>query len=139
MNIEIAWTREGCRLTHIEATIADLVGWTAEDIVAMVQPVKSLVTPSSYEFLKTHYYVGPASKIITRSFPIHLRHRDGHELCCRVVVVCRYDERGDLAEAWGTLKHCQDQCNLNVLLEWWPIADVLELTALNRMVELAAA
>jgi len=137
MNIEVVWTREGYHLTHIEDNAADLVGWTAGEIMAMA--IESLVSPASWNFLKENYYVGPASKIVTRSFPLHLRHRDGHELCCRVVVVCRYDERGDLAEAWGTLKHCQDQCNLNVLLEWWPIADVLELTVLNRMVELAAA
>jgi len=137
MNIEIAWTRDARRLTHIEDNVTDLVGWTAEEIMAMA--VKPLVSPASWKFLKENYYVGPASKIATRSFPLHLRHRDGHELCCRVIVVCRYDERGELAEAWGTLKHCQDQCNLNVLLKWWPDAASSELRALNRMVELAAA
>jgi len=137
MNTDIAWTREGCHLTHIEDNVTDLVGWTAEEIMAMA--VESLVSPASWSFLKENYYVGPASKIATRSFPIHLRHRDGHELCCYAIVVCRYDEDGDLVEAWGTLQHCQDQCNLNLLLEWWPVADALELVALNRMVELAAA
>jgi len=89
MNTDIAWTREGCHLTHIEDNVTDLVGWTAEEIMAMA--VESLVSPASWSFLKENYYVGPASKIATRSFPIHLRHRDGHELCCYAIVVCRYD------------------------------------------------
>lgn len=137
MNTEYAWIREGCRLTHIGDNIADLVGWTAEEITTMA--VESLVSPSSHDFLKEYYYVGPASQIATRSFPIHLRHKDGHEICCHAVVVCRYDERGELAEAWGTLQQCQDQCNLNLLLEWWPVADSSDLAAVNRMVEMAAA
>jgi hypothetical protein len=138
MNIEIAWTREGCRLTHIAANVADLVGWTVAELKTMA--IESLVSPASWNFLKENYYVGPAASIAPRSFPLHLRHRDdGHEVCCRVVVVCRYDDDGRLAEAWGTLQHCQNQCCLNSLLDWWPRAEPSELVALNEVVELAAA
>ena len=136
---EIVWTREDCRLTYIAADIEALVGWAAEEILAMVRPLESLVSPSTFEFLQKNYLVGPAASIMPRSFPLRLLHRDGHKVCCRVAVVCRYDGDGELAEAWGTLQHCQDQCNLNCLLEWWPVAEPSELAALNEIVALAAA
>ena len=94
---------------------------------------------ASWNFLKENYYVGPAASIVPRSFPVHLIHKDGYEICCRAAVICRYDGNGGLAEAWGTIQHCQDQCNLNCLLEWWPRAEPSELAALNEIVELAAA
>jgi len=137
VNIELVWTREGCHLTHIGDDITELVGWTAAELKTTA--VKSLVSPASWNFLKENYYAGPISSIVPHSFPIHLLHRDGHEICCHVVVICRYDERGQLAEAWGVLQHCQDQCNLNCLLEWWPHAEPSELAVFNEMVGLAAA
>jgi len=104
----------------------------------MARPIDSLVTPSTLQFIKEQYYIGPPASIVPRLFPVELLHREGYIVCCHAAVVCRYDGNGDLAEAWGCLKCHKGQCVQNAMLTEWPMLENGDLEALGHMVKVCA-
>ena len=136
MNIELAWINENGALRYVGDGTETLIGWTPDE--AMMMPISSLIAPRSIQYLKEHYYVGPRSTIVPHSFPIRLLHKDGHEVCCYLSVVCQYNGKGALSEAWGSIRCCQEQCLQNALLEWWPMAKKEELRMMEHLLEVCA-
>lgn len=118
--IEIAWIRKAGRLTYIDPNIAELVGYTANEVREMDEPVSILVAPQHaqalFDLLRSD---GHCNGIVTEFLDeLNLCHRDGHEICCEATIICRYDG-GKLAEAWGAVRCLPDQCQHNELRAWW--------------------
>jgi hypothetical protein len=115
--IEIAWI-EGGRHPYIDPDIETVVGYTADEVRAMDNSIISLVTsphiPTLYALLE-----GPPSGIKSRTLPLRVRHKRGHEICCHATLICRYNSDGQLAEAWGAVRLLPSACAFNELEEWW--------------------
>jgi hypothetical protein len=129
--IQLAWIRRGKKLSHIGSCIEELTGWTADEV--REKPLNELIAPDTLGFMKSEYYTGPPGGIIPRAFPMALLHREGHKVVCRAVVVCRYDDNGNLAEAWGCLQCGQYQAAQNDLLTWWVNAPAQALAMFSRV------
>jgi len=134
----LTWIRENGRLTHVDGNVEHLLGWTAEEIKAM--PLTRLMTEASYGKLKKHYLRGSPGTIMPRVLELSMRHKDGHTIKMCLSVVCRYDDNGQLAEAYGSARRCvQRQQEQDKLLEWWPRAGAEALNALIHTAEMLYA
>jgi hypothetical protein len=120
--IEIAWIRKAGKLTYIDPTIAERVGYTADEVREMEEPISILIAPQhAQSLLGLLRGDGHCNGVVTQFLDkLNLRHRHGHEICCEATIICFYDD-GKLAEAWGAVRCLPDQCQHNELTAWWKV------------------
>jgi len=125
----LTWIRKDGHLNYVDDKVEHLLGWTAEEIKAM--PLTRLMTGASYGKLKKNYLVGSPGIIMPRVLELGMRHKDGHTIEMRLSVVCRYDDRGQLTEAYGSVRPTsQRQEEQDELVTWWETARPEALDAL---------
>jgi PAS domain S-box-containing protein len=125
----LTWIRKDGHLNYVDDKVEHLLGWTVEEIKAM--PLTRLMTGASYSKLKKSYLVGSPGTIMPRVLELGMRHKDGHTIEMRLSVVCRYDDRGQLTEAYGSVRPTsQRQEEQDELVTWWETARPEALDAL---------
>jgi PAS domain S-box-containing protein len=135
--IGVAWITEGTKSVYVGDGIEQLIGWTAEEVIAM--SFDELFASSTLKFFREHYVEGTPGSIATCAFASYLRHKDGHTICCRTSLVCRYNGDGHIAEAYGSIRSQPSQCIQNELLECWPHLENEDVAVLDRLVGTYAA
>lgn len=114
--VELAWARDHERLTYITPSIAALVGYSAEEIMAMARPHDVLMHPDHAHTIQA-LFRGEPNTITAHTLDLVLRHKDGSDAPCQCTMICRYDDHGDLAEMWGSARRvCPHHAQMEV---WW--------------------
>lgn len=131
MYAELLLRREDGRLCHVDEGIADLLGWTAEEVMAC--PIQDLVTEASCIELQETYFRGPPNTYCSCRLVVDALHKDGHIVRMCLLMFCRYDLAGALVEAWGCARRHSE---LDMLEAWWAKA---RPEARKAVVELAEA
>ena len=133
--IEVAWRRDAGGVTHIDDHIEDLLGYTVLEIKNLLRPIASLAPWAEEKF--EALLSGMPDKITSHIYaPYPLRHKLGFEVNCEVVLICRYDERGDLAELFGLVRNYPHQEMLSRLLDCWRKTDEADCEAICGLAEL---
>lgn len=136
--IEVAWRRDALGITHIDERVQQLLGYTAGEIKALFRSAVALMPWARDNF--KDLLTGPPDSIMPHTYaPCPLRHKDGHEVLCQLVAICRYDRDGCLAELFGMVRSYPCQEKLARLLDWWQVADDTGHEAVCGLAELLAA
>lgn len=135
--IEIAWIRKAGHLTYIDPNVAELVGYTADEVREMDEPIFTLIAPRHAQpLLDLLRSDGHRNGIVTEFLDeLNLCHRHGHEICCEAIIICLYDD-GKLIEAWGAIRCLPDQCLRNEFTAWWKLASPLARQAASNVMAL---
>lgn len=136
--IELAWRRDASGLTHIDDRIQQLLGYSAQEMKNTVRSITTS-TPWMPEDLGALACAAP-NAIVPHTFtPCPLRHKCGHEVLCEVVLICRYDGAGDLAELFGMVRNYPCQEMLHRFLHWWIAAGDADREAVCGLADLLAS